>query len=114
MTMSHSPRSIHREAILFLFHHIILPPKLPQKDDYDPEHELLLLEKVIDALRSFSGHFANESADVIGTITSMIVRLKSICGPHGDVTEVDLLNALEILGEEGKHIFEILSGMVSH
>jgi hypothetical protein len=44
----------------------------------------------------------------------MIVRLKSICGPHGDVTEVDLLNALEILGEEGKHIFENLSGMVSH
>lgn len=46
-----------------------------------------------DALRSFSGHVANESADVIGTITSMIVRLKSICGSLGDVTEVDLLNA---------------------
>ncbi|KAL3475090.1 hypothetical protein BJX99DRAFT_259703 [Aspergillus californicus] len=114
MTLSHPARSIPQKAIRFLFHHIFLPPKLPQLDDYDPGHDIVLLEKVIDALRGFSCHFANESKDVFDTIITMIVRLKKTYGFHGEVIEDELLKAFEILDKDGKHVYETGNGMKSH
>ncbi|KAL2845028.1 hypothetical protein BJY01DRAFT_247849 [Aspergillus pseudoustus] len=114
MTLSNPPRCTPQEATRFLFHHIFLPLKLPQSDDYDPGHDIILLEKVIDALRSFSCHFGNESKDVFDTITTMIVRLKKTYGFQGEVSENELLKAFEILGKDGKHAFETANGMKSH
>ncbi|KAJ5168683.1 uncharacterized protein N7482_004277 [Penicillium canariense] len=101
MTIPHSPRILTREESLFLFHHVFLPPKLPQSDDYEPEHEQLLLEHVIGALRDFSRLSANKSADTLDAITTMTLRLKSICGLHGDATENELFDAFGSLDEKG-------------
>lgn len=90
------------EANVYLVHHVFLPPKLPQEDDYDPEYELVLLEKCIEALEQFKGYVLGLEADSIAAAALMITRLARIFGPHGDVDEKKFRNALAQLYTEGK------------
>ena len=46
-------------AIAYLIHHLVLPPKLPQGDDSDPHYERILLRTTIQALQEFQTHFKN-------------------------------------------------------
>ncbi|KAH1900111.1 hypothetical protein KXV57_008631 [Aspergillus fumigatus] len=89
------------EANVYLVHHVFLPPKLPQEDDYDPEYELVLLEKCIEALEQFKGYVSGPEADSIAAAALMITRLAQIFGPHGDVDEKKFRNALAQLYTEG-------------
>jgi hypothetical protein len=86
----------------YMFHHVFLPPKLPQEDDYNPEHELALLDSVIQALERFKT-YATEQQDVIfAFVIEMVCRLKSQAGIHGDVNEGKLLQNLHKLSHYGK------------
>ena len=41
------------QATLYFFHHVILPPKLPQADDWKAEYEDALLGMTEEALQMF-------------------------------------------------------------
>ena len=91
-------------AGLYLFHHVFLPPKLPQKDDYDTEYELVLLESVIYALGKFKAHVPKCPDRIIASGIEMVSRLRDTHGSHGDVNEKKFKMALEKLGVDGKPV----------
>ncbi|KAL4861979.1 hypothetical protein BDV12DRAFT_207643 [Aspergillus spectabilis] len=93
--------ALSTEASLYLFHHVFLPPKLPQSDDYDAGCELILLDSVIDTLRKFRALVPNQYRQVLGPVITMITRLREIRGSHGDVSEGKLKEALQKLDTEG-------------
>ncbi|ORY67517.1 uncharacterized protein BCR38DRAFT_407490 [Pseudomassariella vexata] len=65
---------ISQDAFMYQVHHIFLPPKLPQKDDFDASHEQELLKNVLSAMETFKGyidHSPNFEA-AIGMVRTMI------------------------------------------
>ncbi|KAB8071219.1 hypothetical protein BDV29DRAFT_159701 [Aspergillus leporis] len=85
----------------YLFHHVFLPPKLPEGDDYIAEHDTILLDRVIQALRDFKNDAFGEQAGILASVTTMLTRLRRTCGFHGDVNEAELRKGLAQLGTEG-------------
>jgi hypothetical protein len=90
------------EATFYLLHHVFLPPRTPQTEDYDFEHEIFLLDEVIEALRRFRDLFTNSNFEILNTTITMIVLLKCICTSGGDVNEIELARILENLKDEGE------------
>ncbi|KAJ5471830.1 hypothetical protein N7539_008773 [Penicillium diatomitis] len=95
------------EGISYLFHHIFLPPKLPQEDDYSVGHEVLLTDEVIDALCQFKSYFSSDEAEVIGEALTMITRLRQVHGLNGEVDEGQFSDVLRQLKEEGQLHFTL-------
>lgn len=91
------------EAVSYLFHHIFLPPKLPQKDDYDPLYDIALVDQVIGALRQFRDHVSSQEADICTAVVTMITRLRKTYSLHGGVDEMGLKNAQIDLSAKGRH-----------
>jgi hypothetical protein len=56
--------SLSLEATLYLVHHIVLPPKLPQTDDWKVEFEDALLDTTVEALQTFGKVVRNEQPQV--------------------------------------------------
>ncbi|KAJ9492030.1 hypothetical protein VN97_g1201 [Penicillium thymicola] len=98
--MDNSPLETPQD-ILYLFHHIFLPPKLPQEEDYHAEREILLIDVVLDALHSFKVFLLEADAEVIDLATTMIARLRQIHGLNGEVDELELKKVLGRLEVEG-------------
>lgn len=86
----------------YLFHHVFLPPKLPQKDDYNSSYENSLLDHVIDTLKRFKALAPSHHHEVLAEVITMITRLREICGSYGEVSERRLKKALQKLDTEGK------------
>jgi hypothetical protein len=86
----------------YLFHHVFLPPKLPQEDDYHAEHECTLLDTVICALQGFKAYLPGQQDQIITSVITMLSHLREILGSCGDVTEKALKRALERLDSQGK------------
>lgn len=65
--------SLSLEATLYLIHHIILPPKLPQADDSKVEYENALLDTTVEALQTFGESVRNEQSQVARYAGSLAV-----------------------------------------
>ena len=52
------------EATLYLFHHIMLPPELPQESDWKAEYEDALLDTTIEVFRTFAETVRTEQLQV--------------------------------------------------
>ncbi|KAL4749322.1 hypothetical protein BDW72DRAFT_214126 [Aspergillus terricola var. indicus] len=89
------------DASLYLFHHVFFPPKLPQKDDYSAQYELILLDTVIHSLREFRTLVPSKHRQVLDPVITMVARLSEIHGSHGDVSEGKLKEAFQKLDSEG-------------
>lgn len=85
------------------FHHVFLPPKIPQEDDYSPQFEGVLLEKVVGALDEFSHYAPSQFSGNISTVITMVDRLKDVRGASGDLCAEKLTEALKELEAQGKH-----------
>lgn len=90
------------EASLYFFHHVFLPPKVPQKDDYNCQHEVSLLNCVINSLQSFGSHVSDQEEVILTTIMKMMSRLSEICDSHGGINEEKLIEGLKELTWQGK------------
>ncbi|KAJ5948388.1 hypothetical protein N7466_001403 [Penicillium verhagenii] len=102
MPNPHPIQESSREASsLFLFHHIFLPPRLPQSSDFNPENDILLLKAVIDALDGFRVDFHDEELAALKTIHTMIVRLKQTCSSDGNLLESELYKQFDSLKKQG-------------
>ncbi|CAG7991695.1 unnamed protein product [Penicillium nalgiovense] len=98
-----------QKAALYLLHHVFLPPRIPQEEDHDAEHERFLLDNVFEALRRFKDYCIKEYFDILDMIITMTVRLKSVYALDGDVSEVELTKILENLKDKGKQQISLFS-----
>ncbi|PYH83568.1 hypothetical protein BO82DRAFT_411285 [Aspergillus uvarum CBS 121591] len=86
---------------IYLLHHVFLPPKLPQEDDFNALHETVLLDSVIDALAQFHDYCPGQESEVVVSVKVMLTRLRAMRDCHGDVNHVELRKALEELENSG-------------
>jgi hypothetical protein len=87
----------------YLYHHVVLPPELPQKDDSDAAYERCLLDMVIQALKYLVAIVDESHTD---TVTSAIAMIKNLHGSrdgYGDVSEVQLETLLSSLTADKTH-----------
>lgn len=92
------------EARSYLFHHVFLPPKLPQKDDYEAEYDLTLVDSVISALNGFKVQAPASYDSAIDPIIEMMIRLRDVQESHGNVSEKILEQELGKLDVYGKSV----------
>ncbi|TVY48539.1 hypothetical protein LOCC1_G001313 [Lachnellula occidentalis] len=96
-----------KEKMMYLIQHMFLPPKLPQKDDSNLEHERFLLDTTIDALRAFKGYINDTKHDQVirvDSVIDMVTNMRSVHELNGDVgavSEEKLRNALADLVKTG-------------
>lgn len=65
------------EATLYLFHHIILPPELPQESDLNAEYEDALLDTTIEVLCTFAETVRTEQQQVARYVQDVTVFQKT-------------------------------------
>ncbi|KAF2835465.1 hypothetical protein M501DRAFT_998922 [Patellaria atrata CBS 101060] len=100
------------EAIMYLTHHIFLPPRLPQEDDSDLEYESIMLNVTLDALRKFKTHVVDENDGAIDLVIAMISSLMTI---RASVGERELESALRELCKKGTvYVFFIMAFQISY
>ncbi|KAK1638040.1 hypothetical protein BDP81DRAFT_515603 [Colletotrichum phormii] len=83
---------------LYVYHHVFLPPQLPQSDDFSPRNESALLEVVQDSVVEFRKYVPESQASsveiAIGLMQAM-VRLHQTLEDTVAVDESELLKILE-------------------
>jgi hypothetical protein len=84
------------KAASYLVHHIVLPPQLPQEDDYDCENERFLLRTTIDALRALKTFVTDENAGALAKAIVTIENLQRVQDGSGNISEAELY---KLLGE---------------
>jgi hypothetical protein len=89
--------ALSAEATTYLYHHLVLPPKLPQKDDSDPAHERSLFDMVISGLEYLMVIVDKSYVDTVTCAMSMIKNLRDSRDIYGDVSEVQLEHMLSKL-----------------
>lgn len=107
--MEIAPPTVPTAALAYAIRHTFLPPKLPNGDDSNPEHEQTLLRIVLHSLRAFSDCVDHESRDAVVAATAMINSLEKIhgtVGSHLTVGEQPLREALEALPKKGELAFQ--------
>ena len=82
-------------AIIYMIHHVFLIPKLPQEDDFDPQHERVLLETTIDALRNFKAAAGYGQQGVIDSVCAMMENLRFVQDYSGAISQSKLESALQ-------------------
>lgn len=92
-------------ALEYLINHVFLPPNVPQQDDYDSDHEHILLKIVSNALLGFKSHVADEWHNVIDSIIGMVENLQKVLGSDGLINKAQLLDTLKKLSVEGKPVW---------
>ena len=85
-------------AAKFVHYHVVLPPKLPQGDDTNPEHELALLRFVLSSLDLFQAVLGQE---VVHAISNMFRNGIAVRDDAGTINENQLVAALQALATEG-------------
>ncbi|TVY25882.1 hypothetical protein LHYA1_G005662 [Lachnellula hyalina] len=96
-----------QKKVVYLIHHIFLPPQLPQKCDFNLEYEKFLLDTTIDALRAFKSHINNTQygqGAIVDSVVDMVTNMMNVHefdGTIGAISEENLLNALAGLSKTG-------------
>ncbi|KAF1841017.1 uncharacterized protein K460DRAFT_347564 [Cucurbitaria berberidis CBS 394.84] len=78
----------------YLYHHIVLPPKLPQENDHVNSHERHLFSVVIQVLKDLRDNVRNEHIEAVTSAIATIENLRDGRDHYGDVSEAQLLALL--------------------
>ncbi|KAI1385560.1 uncharacterized protein F4822DRAFT_432413 [Hypoxylon trugodes] len=93
------PINLSAKEIRYIFHHVFLPPLLPQKDDYDVKNEEALLQAIIDSLSAFRGYVQESQSSMADSAHATMERLYQThdfqLGDTSQINEEQLLNAFE-------------------
>lgn len=84
------------KAASYLVNHIVLPPQLPQEDDFDCENERFLLRTTIDGLRALKAFITDENAGALAKAIVTIKNLQRVQDGSGNISEAELC---KLLGE---------------
>jgi hypothetical protein len=86
--------------ISYLVNHVVLPPKLPQKDDYNVSYEQCLIDMVIRALQDLRDGTKDEDLKVVfASAVQAIVNLDNIRDNYGNVSSLQLKKVLQKLSQ---------------
>lgn len=91
-------------SLMYMIHHVFLPPKLPKHGDARrfATTDRVLLQSVQDALRSFAS-FSNAGKDEsIRAVDFMIEKMISVTDDDGHIQQELLLDAFVELPNNGK------------
>lgn len=89
------------ESSSYIFHHVFLPPRTPQEDDHNFEHERFLLDTVIEALSRFRNFFPTDQFGIFNEIITMTIRLRATCALDSDGSEIEVTQLLYDLKDKG-------------
>ncbi|KAH9865705.1 hypothetical protein J1614_009292 [Plenodomus biglobosus] len=56
---------VSHEAVAYMIHHVVLPPRLPNEDDSNPDHEHALVGLVLDSLTDLSESCGDADVEVV-------------------------------------------------
>jgi hypothetical protein len=85
-------------AATYLIHHVVLPPKLPQQDDYKAAHEQYLIVTVICALRDLRDCVKDQNMkNLVTSAITTITNLDDSRDTDGNVSESLLSKVLHKL-----------------
>ncbi|XMA11506.1 hypothetical protein WAI453_004297 [Rhynchosporium graminicola] len=81
----------------YIITHVFLPPKLPQKDDSNPDRDLALTEILKAALDSFQAQLpARERPRWVG-LASMLSKMVELRDLSGDLLSEKIQSSLEAM-----------------
>lgn len=103
-----------RGAIMYMIHHMFLPPLLPHEDDSNQEYDTLLVNITINALRKFRECHMEDDHDVIDTVINMVTSMKDVSNTVdeiGTVNEQKLLAALRNLPQQGTDLLSVQTSL---
>ena len=89
------------DAVWYLIHHVFLPPKVPQADDYDASLDVTLLKAIIHGLNVLKGRLPTEKLVPINNALAMLRNMQKV-HISGNVNETELLQALASLIQDGQ------------
>lgn len=92
------------QTMEYLYHHVFLPPKLPQHEDFDYKHEKVLLDVVRDALLALKKCCNAEHYDLLRNMLHMVNKLKGVVDSSGNIIQQELQASLTALLGSGKLI----------
>ena len=92
------------QDIGYLIHHVFLPPKLPQKDDFTDDKQPLLTGTIANAFEEFRRYPPTDTGDSIGRLASAVGHLKLIHDGTSAIDETKLRTALLGLPQNGRSI----------
>ncbi|KAL6168631.1 hypothetical protein ACJQWK_05012 [Exserohilum turcicum] len=81
-------------AITYQYHHVVLPPKLPQQDDRSASHDLALIKNVIQALKVLKNHVKNEHIGSVDAAIATVENLQLCRDQHGCTNQLELQKLL--------------------
>jgi hypothetical protein len=77
-------------ATAYLFHHIVLPPKLPQDDDHDATLDRCLIDTTLKALRDLKSSVTTQHEHTVDIAIATITNLKHAHDSNGQISETQL------------------------
>ncbi|XP_014555371.1 hypothetical protein COCVIDRAFT_27710 [Bipolaris victoriae FI3] len=78
------------DTTAYLYHHVVLPPKLPQQDDRSARNDAALLEVVVQALKTLKVHVKNEHVGPVMAAIATVENLRGSRDKHGLTSELQL------------------------
>ncbi|EFQ91702.1 hypothetical protein CFE70_010567 [Pyrenophora teres f. teres 0-1] len=81
-------------ATAYLYHYVVLPPQLPQKDNHDAAHERSLFEVVIHALVDLKEKVKSGHKNTITSAIATVENLRDSRVTYGYVSEIQLQELL--------------------
>jgi hypothetical protein len=95
-TQSMAPSSgASAQATSYLVNHIVLPPQLPQRSDYDAAHERHLVVTTLQALQEFKNRIDLRHTSAITSAIATVKNLRDSRDTDGNISEVQLVSILE-------------------
>ena len=99
------------EQLDYRINHLILPPRLPQKDDTTEENELSLLQFVLDGLQEYAGWTESEESQKWAACAKMLSQMIFVRTNKGFLEPERLQNALKNLCSGGKALHRKAKGI---
>jgi hypothetical protein len=93
-------RHLDFESVLYMIHHVFLPPKLPQEDDIAPRLDGTLIDIVLESLQEFSNPQGHDRT--IDSVISMVGNIRAVHDGFGHITQTRLEETLAKLSKDGR------------
>jgi len=91
--------------LLYLIHHIFLPPKTPQEDDTDLTLEKALVSEILCSLEQFQASLEDPRPPAIDTCLEMLRRMLELRMYKDELDPDRLKDQIEKLQNTGKYSF---------
>lgn len=96
-----APGQLSDSNVVYLFHHVFLPPKLPNEDDSSPGNDDSLVGVVQGCLASFAETTTGTERDMILDARNTIANLRQLQDHYGHLREDVLGEALRDIKSPG-------------